>query len=448
MGLTPFTLTSIAFKNVIGKALGWTANDYYVESKPINFNITSDSVWLDTISSTPATAVTNGVAVNVSAPMSGISETQETSGKFHAYLLTWPSTPPAGTDPSTGSSFAYNTGSLAGINSGDTVRNIIPDKFGSGYGPLITMTDNSILNPNDSRAWYLQFNAGVYYQDVIPTLNPSTASVYVYIGKTLKNQPNTPYSNTASSQTTVGGVLPSTSFNSVNTNAVFDMMFYPTLQPSFNSFIIQNVTSPYEVGFTQPSGSYTMSWTIANTSSINSSSINIYGITGSRIYGPTSNSGTISNTFNSVVYNVPTTLTYSITAQTINNIQISNSFYIKWTYGVYYGHATQSLLNNYGNFLSYQTNLTGNSFGNYTFPGGTTSFKYILVPDSFATISNILWNNLPVTMADATDGYTFSANNLNYRLLSFSNPYTVTTNYKIYRSKYKLTATMSNVIIS
>jgi hypothetical protein len=97
------------------------------------------------------------------------------------------------------------------------------------------------------------------------------------------------------------------------------------------------------------------------------------------MYGPTSNSGIISNTFNSLSYIVPTTLTYSITAQTTNNIVISSAFNIRWTYGIYYGHATQSLLNILGNYLSYQSNLTGNLFGNYTFYRiGTSRFKYLL----------------------------------------------------------------------
>jgi hypothetical protein len=448
MGLTPLTQTNIAFKNIIGQALGSTANDWYVESKPISFNIGSDTVWLDTISSTPSIAVSANVALNVIAGMTGISETI-TAGQYHAYLLIWPPNAPGGTDSLTGYSYSYGNGSLSGIYAGSTVRNIIPDKYGVGYRPTITLSDNSILNTTDSRSWYLQYNAGVYYQDIIAPPNPATASVYVYVGNTLKSRPNTPYTNTNLSQVSVGGITTYTSFNTVTNNSIFDMLLYPSLQPSFSSFTIQNLSSPYEVGNTSIPLAYTMSWTIANSASITSNSIYIYGITGSKLYGPTNNSGIFSSTFSTSGYSIPTTITYSITAQTTAGIIIQSYYNIKWNYGVYYGASTQSLLTTYGGFYSYQKNLNGTINGSYILPGGTFStYKYILVPDSFSAINNITWNNIPLAMADNTDGYTSSVNNLYYNYVNFNNFYGKSSNYKIYRTKNMMAATMSNVIIS
>ena len=447
MGLSSLTLTNIAFKNVIGKALGWTANDWYVEQRPISFNITSDTVWLDTISSTPSISVSNNIALSVTASMIPVSESQQGS-TYHAYLLIWPPTPPSGIDPLTDGTFSYGYGVLSGISSVNTIRNIIPDKFGVGYRPNILLTDNTILNPNDSRAWYLQYNAGVYYQDSMPTPNPATASVYVYIGNTLKSRPNIPYNNSNLTSNNVGGILSNTSFNNVTSNAIFDMLLYPALQPSFISFNIQNINSPYEIGSNFSSGSYTMSYVIANSASIVSNSIYAYGPTNSIIYGPTNNNGIIPNTFLSTSYNVPTNLTYSISAQTTAGIIIETYSTIRWNYGVYYGNSTQSLLTDYHNFISYQTSLNGLSLGRYTLPGGTYStYKYIMVPDSFVTISNILWNGLPVVLADLTDGYTFSSNNLNYNFINFSNVNGISSNYKIYRTKNMLAATMSINIV-
>lgn len=227
------------------------------------------------------------------------------------------------------------------------------------------------------------------------------------------------------------------------------MMLYPSLQPSITSFTIQGASNNYEVGYQQPSGSYTMSWVIANTSSLTTNLAYIIGTAGVSIYGPTNNNGPISNTFPNLQFNTPITLTYSLSVLASSGIRITQPFSINWNYAVYSGGATVSLLTTYNNFLnSYVRNLTGNPIGNYTLPGGTSSYKYVLIPDSFATISNIVWNNLPVVLADSTDGYTFSANNLNYRLYNFSNPNGVSSNYKIYRTKYMLAATMSNVIIS
>jgi hypothetical protein len=448
MGLSPLTLTNLAFKNIVGKSLGWTNSDWYAEPKSISFNVTSDTVWIDTISSTASIAVANNVALNVSCPMVGIDESQPETGQFHAYQLTWPPIVPSGNDPITGNSFSYNSGVLIGITAGDDVRNIISDKYGSDYFPRITMSDDSELDGNDVRSWYLQYNSGVFYQDNINTPNPTTASVYVYIGNTLKSQPNTLYTNGSYSETFVGGILPHTSFDKVATNNLFDMMFYPSTQPSFASFNIQGINSTYEIGNNISAGSYTMSWIISNSSSIVSNSIYIYGTNSEILYGPTNNSGKILRTFGSIQYNTPNVLTYSITAETNRGIVIGSVYNINWNYGIYYGSSTQSLLTTYGGFLSYQNNLNGNYNGTYILPGGTFStYKYILIPDSFATISNIYWNNMPVVMADSIDGYTWSANNLNYHYINFSNVSGITSPYKVYRTKNKLAATMSNINI-
>jgi len=303
-----------------------------------------------------------------------------------------------------------------------------------------------VIPSSDARTWYLQYNSGIFYQDITTYTAPLTASVYVYIGQTLKSQPNTPYSNTFSSENTVGGLKSNDTFTNVSANSIFDMMLYPSLQPSITSFTIQNVSS-YEVGYAQPSGTYTMSWVISNTSSLTSNSAYIYGTAGTAIYGPTNNAGPISNTFPTLQYSVPVTLTYSLSVLATSGIRITSQFGINWNYAVYYGSSTQSGLTN--SFNSFQKSLTGTPYGTYILPGGTYStYKYIIVPDSFGTISNIAWNNMPIVMADTTDGYTFSANNFNYKLVNYSNVYSVATNYKIYRTKYMMAATMSNVIIS
>lgn len=442
--LSPLTLTNIAFKNVIGRALGATSNDWYVETKSSSFNIESGDVWLDTISSTPSIAVNNGVALQVDCDMILIPE----SGG-HAYVLTWPMQVPTGTDIITGVSYSYGAGSLVNINSGDVVRNIIPDKFGLNYLPNITLDlSGTALLTSDPRTWYLQYNSGVFYQDNVITPEPLQASVYVYVGKTLKSQPNTPYTNSNNSENIVGGLLKNNTYTDVTIKSILDMMLYPSLQPAITSFTIQGASNLYEVGYQQPSGTYTMSWVISNTSSLETDSLYIYGTAGNIIYGPTNNSGPIINTFPNLQYLSPITLTYSLSVGVNSGIRITSPFSITWNWGVQYGNATSSLLTTYGGFISYATNLNGTPFGSYTLPGGTPSYKYIFIPDSFSTISNIFWNNIPVVMADSIDGYTWSANNLNYNLVSYNNIWGVTSNYKIYRTKNMITATMTNVIIS
>ena len=114
---------NIAFKNLLGRSVTDTGALLSNEPFGIFFNVSSSDVWTSAIPfDDPSAAVSNGSAVYVEADMSIYP-----ASNGYSFLCYWPSSAPAGTDPLTSTPFAYNTGSLAGINAGDRVKNIISE---------------------------------------------------------------------------------------------------------------------------------------------------------------------------------------------------------------------------------------------------------------------------------------------------------------------------------
>jgi hypothetical protein len=439
LGLT--AQANLAYKNLSGKSLTYLPSGLGNENNGILFNVTSNNIWLASLPSTASLAVSYGYAVQVTGSMSAIVE-----GNGYSYKLLWPSTPPSGTDPATSTSFAYNSGSLVGINGGSVITNAISDAYGDSYAIYVNGSSGGQIFPNDARNWVYQYNSGIFFQESIPAILPVTASVYVYIGPTLQSQPTTPFTLTSSnSQIAVGGLNQGSSFTSVNINNILLNMLYPSLAPNITAFQLQGINNLYEVGEPISAGSYNISWTISNTASLTSNSVLITAY--DDILYSTDNTGPYSYTFaSSLVYNIITNTTWYMSVLQNTGIRVSASYSVNWYQKMYYGSSTQSLLSTLDSLQN--SNLSTIATGTYILSGGTQSYKYIAVPDSYQSISLITWNGLPVSLADNTDGYTWSSNNLNYRLLSYANIYGITYNYKIYRSKYMLGATMSNVFIS
>lgn len=186
MPLSQATQTIFAFKNLLLKSNTDVNKALNNEAEGIFLNLPGDSIWIDTIDSTPATAVSNGKAVSITANM-----VLDGTSNGHALFAVWPSSPPTGTDPKTGSPFAYGTGSLLNINPGTRVRNAIPPAFGIGY--LATPYDGANQIPvGDQRDWVYQYNSGIFFQE--DGINeswggsafghPTTIELYVYIGDT------------------------------------------------------------------------------------------------------------------------------------------------------------------------------------------------------------------------------------------------------------------------
>lgn len=181
-GLSLNSQTTIAFKNLFNKSNTDVTKGLGNEAEDIKFNIHSDTIFVDTISSTPSTAVAAGAAVFVQADL-----TLDGSSNGHGFFATWPVTPPTGTDPETALPYAYGFGLLSGIAAGQRVKNAISFQYGSGY-EVIPYSGTPVLANrifvNDPRNWVYQYQSGVFFQENIGSL-PQVIEVYVYTGQIL-----------------------------------------------------------------------------------------------------------------------------------------------------------------------------------------------------------------------------------------------------------------------
>lgn len=182
MALTSSTIqTQIAFKNLLGKSQTDSGAGILNESIGIFFNVSANSVWLDTINATPSVSILQGTTVQVVADLATISVSNG-----HGYTTKWPTTVPSGIDIKTGLSFSYGSGSLSGISAGDFMNNIISDSYGGQYiSQPYTSYSSGPISTTDNRNWVYQYNSGVFYQDVTTYTPPTKIVVYPYIGNKL-----------------------------------------------------------------------------------------------------------------------------------------------------------------------------------------------------------------------------------------------------------------------
>lgn len=188
MGILNTTQAVIAFKNLLGKSNTDHVNKQVGnEAIPIAFNVHGSNVFIEPIDSVPAVAVSAEVALFVQADL-----ILDGSSNGHAYIASWPVTPPAGTDPETMAAYAYGAGKLTGIVAGDRIQNAISYQYGVGYEAKPFDTGAAAISVGDPRNWIYQYQSGVFFQQDIIGPTPGTIEIYVYIGKFLVDNGNPP----------------------------------------------------------------------------------------------------------------------------------------------------------------------------------------------------------------------------------------------------------------
>lgn len=189
MAISTSVQGQIAFKNLLGKSQTNAGYGLLNETNGIAFDILSKNVWLDTIPTTSATAILQGVTLEVFATLDPILDS---NGR--AFYTRWPSAVPTGTDLKTGQAFEYGKGSLVGIAANDRITSVIPDSISLDYlvKPYSSFTSpavNTEIPALDIRDWVYQYNSGIFYQDNSTATYPAPVRirVYPYIGSKLTN---------------------------------------------------------------------------------------------------------------------------------------------------------------------------------------------------------------------------------------------------------------------
>ena len=86
--------------------------------------------------------------------------------------------------------------------------------------------------------------------------------------------------------------------------------------------------------------------------------------------------------------------------------------------------------------------LATQSIGSWTISGD--GYKYIAFPDEISYDFNIIsYKGLPLAMAGTPSGYSYSYGDLNYLYVTVSNFNGQSKQYKVYRSKNQIGATIS-----
>lgn len=394
------------------------------------------------VSVIPAAPVISKLYVYVGKDLRSASEDPLTNIRITAYgvdAYTASATPILGTYSS---DYIYLVDFINGNTSGTVSLNI------DGLGPinLVKFQDNDftslvsgdIVGATASPIYYLTYN-GLEFQ--LFNSNPS-------------QQPLT-YTNLLGVPEAIGGFEIGETFSDVSHNTLWTTLLYPSALSMIESLGVTGPVGFYdrEVGDSLAPGSYTFSWNTTFPANVKPDTLFLnqrsptYSLS---IISGTSNTGTLNVTLGTVSLVTPGSYTYSVGFSRNNGTVEISEIATNWRYKIYYGSSTQSILSS-GTFPDLTYNRTEiDSFGYYDLPKGVTnSYKYIALPDSFPNIEMITYYGLPLITADSGDGYTMSAGNYNgnYTLLNVQNAFGVFVDYRIYRSKNILGATLSNVKI-
>jgi len=163
MAQTDSNKATISFKKLQGKAHTDDAKAIGNEATENRVNVHGTNVWAEAISSTPATAVSAGVAEFVNDAV--FVEDVTTNG--HSFYLTYP---------------------VGHASAGERITTAIPPSYGSSYEIVVKLVGGATLAVGDGRNWVYDYENGYFWQQTAgASPDPDTADVYAYIGDTVRD---------------------------------------------------------------------------------------------------------------------------------------------------------------------------------------------------------------------------------------------------------------------
>jgi hypothetical protein len=257
------------------------------------------------------------------------------------------------------------------------------------------------------------------------------------------------YTNAEATPVTIGGIPSGSTFLDQTMQQMWDALLYPYQYPAFSAFSISGQNTLIEVGVTI-SGSKTFLWSTTNSSNVQSNSIIIKDVTNTiTLATGLANDG-------SEVIALPTpiqkttqaTHQWGIEGTNTNASIFTGSFTVSWLWRMYYGPSTNTTLTETNIEALANSGLASGFSGTFAYAGG--GYKYFCFPDSFGSPVSFkdASTNLNVAMASSIDDAFYSniANGLYYGLVSVTNTYSQTTNYRVYRSKNILGGSISIIV--
>ncbi|MDG1950783.1 MAG: hypothetical protein P8J32_08290 [bacterium] len=256
------------------------------------------------------------------------------------------------------------------------------------------------------------------------------------------------FTNPSATTETVGGIQAGTTFPSqYDLQQMFDLLLYPFQEPAFSAFAIQGQSNSVEVG-TALSGTKTFTWTTTNSSNVDANTLAIEDTTNASTLGSslTDDSSEALALGATIQKSTPATHVWTIAGTDTQASEFSRTLTISWLWKMFYGTSTNTTLNESQIEALANDPLSSVIAGTYSLAAG--GYKYFCVPDSFSNIITIVddLTGLSVAMADSSDGYSSVANGFNYQTVSVTNGNGQTTNYRVYRTKNILGASIDITI--
>lgn len=264
------------------------------------------------------------------------------------------------------------------------------------------------------------------------------------------------YNGASPSNITVGG-LPSGSVIAGQTfEQLFQSILVAYLPPSFNT-LTSGVFGTYEVGQSLPSGLQSIGYSVNNSSNIKTQPPNV-GVPSTNIPGATFPVNPFqllaSGAFD---INIPASTTLTSTGNLSISLQGTNSqsatfstinyafFYFRRFVGE---NAATTINETQIEALSTSNALATTIAGSYSFSAGAGLYKYFTYPDSFGNLNTIKdqATNLDVSLASGGSYSNVQSNGLSYALVSVTNPFGVTTNYRVFRTLNTLAGALTIVV--
>lgn len=262
------------------------------------------------------------------------------------------------------------------------------------------------------------------------------------------------YTNAAPTTIAAGGYPVGSTFPTAQTmQQMWDGLLYPYVPPFFTSFNIPSLSTSYEVG-TRIQGAQDFTWAFNNISLVTANTLDIADVTGGTILA--SGISIVSPTSVTIATfqpSAPTSYQWRANAtNTQSTVFYSGYFTATWYWRKYFGTSALGTLADTDIVALANNPLASGFAGLYNF--AALDFKYFCWPDSFGspTASTGFKDNstgLALAMADIGDDpsyYTNLQNGFYYGLVAVTNINTVTTNYRVYRTKNALGGTLQALV--
>jgi len=234
--------------------------------------------------------------------------------------------------------------------------------------------------------------------------------------------PGVNYTNPNPMPEKVGGYDPGSTFANQDNQQMWDGLLYPFQAPAFTAFALNAVTTPREVGNNLVAGNRPYSWSTSNPANINPNSIRIRDITNAvTLATGLADDGAETLATPAMIHNTSGGHQFRIDATNIQAGNFSRNYNIVWNYRRFYGESLTTPLVEADIESLRVSELSGSFAGTYNFLGG--GYKYICHEATMGTLTVFKdqSTNLDVPFE------------IPY-LVSVTNSFGVTRNYRVYRS--------------